>query len=148
MPYLIFQNLNNVDGSLYKIAESTSDLDKLNIEKSLYKILEISIDNFENIKLTKKICNKFQNEIPLITDLPYTHSLNKEDIVKYITNFKNLIKNFTDNNPNHSDYTKWNNYYNFLNNFNVNNITYPLNISFEEYLKNNNQTYLNPLQIP
>jgi len=62
--------------------------------------------------------------------------------------FKQQIKQFLDNNPNHSLFTRWNDYYNQLNNLNLNNITYPLNISLEQYLKDQGQNSLSPLQLP
>ena len=46
MAYFIFtKNLDDVEGTLYRIAENQSDLNNLNIIQSNYKIIEVNEDN-------------------------------------------------------------------------------------------------------
>ena len=66
----------------------------------------------------------------------------------YILNYKNIINQFLKNNQNHQLFNRWNDYYNQLNALNANSIQYPLNTSLEQYFKDQNQTSLNPLQLP
>lgn len=147
MAYFIFtKDVDNLEGSIYKIAENESDLNSLNITKSEFKIIEDSNENFELVKLKKKFPLKYQNNT--ITFITLESFFYLKDLKDYTENLKNYIKNFLDNNKNHPLFTKWNNYLNQINNLNLNSINFPLEKSLEEYFKDTNQTYLNPLQLP
>ena len=61
MAYFIFLNLDNVEGTLYKIAETENDLNNLNIIKSDYKIIEDTQENFDAVKFSTKNAIKFNN---------------------------------------------------------------------------------------
>ena len=51
MVYFIFgKNLDNIEGTIYRIAENQSDLNNLNILQSDYKIIEDSQSNFNLVK--------------------------------------------------------------------------------------------------
>jgi hypothetical protein len=148
MSYFIFtKNSDGIEGTIYKICENQFDLDSLNIQKDSYKIIEDSQFNFNLLKHGNKFPIKYNNNIITYVDQTFLF-MNKEQLKIYVYNFKNQIKQFTDNNPNHSSFSLWNNYYNQLNNLNLDNITYPLNKSLEQYFSDLSQTSLNPLQIP
>jgi hypothetical protein len=148
MAYFIFsKNSDNLDGTLYKIAENQTDLDLLNISKFDYKIIEDSQFNFNSIKNGEKYIQKYNGDIITYVDKTYIFS-NKESLQKYVNDFKNNIKCFKENNLNHQLFNKWNDYYNQLNSLNLNNITYPLNKSLEQYFNDLNKPSLNPLQLP
>ena len=156
MSYFIFlPNLDSVDGTLYRIAENQNDLINLNISQSLYKIIEDTQDNFDAVKYGNK-CVKYNNNVLTFTDASILISCkgglaafrNKGELEPYITSFKKNIKQFTDNNPNHPLFSRWNEYYNQLNNLNLDSLAYPLNKSLEQYFKDQNQISLNPLQLP
>lgn len=148
MSYFIFlKNFDNINGSIYRIAENQSDLNNININQPDYKIIQESTDNFNSVKLGNKFPIKYNNDS--ITFENYTCSfINKEDLQKYIDGFKNQIKQFTDNNSNHQLFSRWNNYYNQLSSLNLDSITYPLNKSLEQYFNDLGQPSLNILQIP
>jgi hypothetical protein len=147
MSYFIFlKNFDNIEGSLYKISENQSDLNNLNINQSDYKVFEESISNFNDVKFSNKYPIYNNNSITFFNQAPIYK--NKEGLQFYLDNFKNQIKNFTDNNPNHPLCSRWENYYNQLNNLNLDNITYPLNKSLEQYFNDLGQPSLNPLQLP
>jgi mRNA-degrading endonuclease YafQ of YafQ-DinJ toxin-antitoxin module len=148
MSYFIFlKNLDDIEGSLYKIAENQNDLNSLNINVSDYKIIEDSQDNFNLIKYGTKISIKYNNN-----DITYVDCTSgfatKEELQVYVNNFINEIKQFTDNNSNHPLFSKWNDYKNQLSSLNLDSIIYPMNISLEQYLNALGQPSLNPLQIP
>jgi len=47
MSYFIFlKNSDNIEGTIYKIAENQSDLNNINITQSDYKIIQDSQENF------------------------------------------------------------------------------------------------------
>jgi len=147
MAYFIFgKNLDNIEGTIYRIAENQSDLNNLNILQSDYKIIEEPQSNFNLVKYGNKFPIKYSNDT--ITYIDQTNLFNKNHLQSYVNNFKNQIKQFTDNNPNHQLLSLWNNYYIQLNNLNLNNITYPLDKSLEQYFNDLGQPSLSPLQIP
>jgi hypothetical protein len=148
MSYFIFgKNLDNVSGTLYRIAENQSDLNNLFITSSVYQIIEDSQSNFNLVKLGSKIVDKYNNNTIIYID--QTISFNdKNELQNYINNFKQEIKQFTDSNPNHPLLSRWSNYYTQLSNLNLDSITYPLNKSLEQYFNDLGQTSLNPLQLP
>jgi hypothetical protein len=148
MVYFIFlKNLDNVYGTISRIAENESDLNNLNIVKTDYKIIENSQANFDLVKYGTKYPSKYNNDNIIFEDAISIFNTKKE-LQDSINFFKQQIKQFLDNNSNHSLFTRWSDYYNQLNNLNLNNITYPLNISLEQYLKDQGQNSLSPLQLP
>jgi hypothetical protein len=149
MSYLIFnKNSNNVLNTLYKIAENESDLNNLNIEKNEYKIIETDQTNFNLIKNMQKVAINYNENDQINFEECNFNFQNKEELNKYINNFKTIIKQFFLHSPNHSLKNKWDNYLNQLESLNTTDITYPLNKSLEQYFEELNQTSLNPLQIP
>ena len=148
MSYFIFlKDSDNIEATIYKIAENQSDLNNLNILQNSYKIIEDSQSNFNSVKLRTKLPIKYNiNTITYIDQIISFKDKNK--IQNYVNSFKQQIKNFTDSNPNHPSFNLWDNYYNQLNNLNLDSITYPLDKSLEQYFSDVGQTSLNPLQIP
>jgi hypothetical protein len=148
MSYFIFlKDLDNSDGTLYKVAENQSDLNNLNIIQSDYKIIEDSQSNFDLVKYGNKLPIKYNGDT-IIYSNSINSFMNKQQLQTYVNSFKDIIKDFIKSNPNHSLFNQWNNYYNQLNSLNLDNITYPLNQSLEQYFKDQNQISFNPLQIP
>jgi hypothetical protein len=148
MAYFIFQkNLDNIQATLCKIAENESDLNNLNIIQSDYKIIEDSQSNFNSVKFGNKFIDKYNNNTITYVDEIISFR-NKNDLQNYINNIKQSVKQFTDNNPNHPLFSRWNDYYTQLSNLNLDSITYPLNKSLEQYFNDLGQLSLNILQIP
>lgn len=148
MPYFVFfKNFENLNGSCYHIAENEEDLNNSNIVKLDYKIIEDSLTNFESVKFGSKVVLSY-NDNNIIYSNNSTSFSKKEDLQNYVNFFKNKIKQFTDNNPYHPLFNRWNDYYIQLNNLNLDNINYPLNMSLEQYLKDLEQPSFNPLQLP
>ncbi len=148
MSFFIFlKNLDNVDGTIYKVAENQSDLNNLIINQLDYKIIEDSQFNFNLIKYGNKIPYKYNNNIITYIDENISFTT-KEHLRYYVDNFKNQIKQFTDNNPNHPLLSRWNSYYTQLSNLNLDSITYPLNKSLEQYFNDLGQPSYNILQLP
>jgi hypothetical protein len=148
MAYFIFQkNLDNIQATLCKIAENESDLNNLNIIQSDYKIIEDSQSNFNSVKFRNKFIDKYNNN-----NITYVDEIilfgKKNDLQNYINNIKQSVKQFTDNNPNHPLFSRWNDYYNQLNNLNLDSIAYPLNKSLEQYFNDLGQPSYNILQLP
>jgi hypothetical protein len=148
MSYFIFsKNLDNNEGTLYRIAENQYDFNNLNIISSEYKIIEDTEFNFNSIKYRTKYIEKYNENNIVYVDLKIIFS-KKEELSKYINDYKDHISPFLKNNPDHLLYNKWNDFYYQLSNLNLDNISYPLNMSLEQYFKEQNQISLNPLQLP
>ena len=159
MAYFIFlKNHDNIENTIYRIAENESDLNNLNIDQSNYKVIEDSQENFNAIKYGTKYIVKYndnnityENTIIIFDDFLKNGVLvksAKEYLNDYILNCKNTINQFLKNNKNHQLFNRWNDYYNQLDSLNLDSIQYPLNKSLEQYFKDQNLTSLNPLQIP
>jgi hypothetical protein len=147
MSYFIFlKNLDNVDGTIVKIAENQSDLNNLNINQSDYKIIQDSQENFNSVKLNVTYPLKYNGDIIIFDTLQHLYT--KNSLQEEVYNFKIKIKEFINNNPNHSLVSRWNDYYNQLNNLNLDNINYPLTTSLTQYLDNQGQPSYNILQLP
>ena len=147
MAYFIFlKNSENIEGTIYKIAENLEHLNNLNLIQSDYKIIEVSQENFNSVKLQTKNAIKYNNDVIDFSDCQI--SFTKNELQNYVSYFKDNIKTFLNNNPNHTLFNLWNSYYNQLNNINLNNITYPLNKSLQQYFSDLNQPSFNILQLP
>ena len=147
MAYFIFlKNLENIEGTIYKIAENLEHLNNLNLIQSDYKIIEVSQENFNSVKLQTKNAIKYNNDVIDFSDCQI--SFTKNELQNYVSYFKDNIKTFLNNNPNHTLFNLWNNYYNQLNNLNLDSITYPLNKSLQQYFSDLNQPSFNILQLP
>jgi hypothetical protein len=148
MAYFIFaKDSDNINGTLSRIAENNFDLNNLNIEKSLYKIIEVSQENFDLVKFNKKNPLKYNGNEITYEDINY-HFKNKNDLNNHIEMFKENIKNFLNLYKKSLVFNIWNDYYNQLNSLNINNFTYPLNTSLEQYFNDLGQPSLNILQLP
>jgi hypothetical protein len=147
MSYFIFtRDCDNLEGTLYKVAENQYDLNNLNINQNDYKIISDTQENFNSVKFGNKYAIKYNDSTIIYTD--QTNIFNKNTLSSYVENFKNNIKNFTNNNPNNPLLNRWNDYYNQLNSLNLDSITYPLNVSLEQYFNDLGQSSLSPLQLP
>jgi mRNA-degrading endonuclease YafQ of YafQ-DinJ toxin-antitoxin module len=149
MPYFIFnKNQEDVAGTFYRMAENESDLNNLNIEITDYKIIQESLENFNNVKFEIKfpisynISNviNYENLNPLFT--------RKENLEKIVNNLKQQINLFLENNQNHPLFDRWNSYYNQLNSLDLDTINYPLTVSLEQYFNNLGQPSYSILQLP
>ena len=70
MAYFIFlKNLDNIEGTLSRIAETENDLNNLNIIKDDYKIIEESQENFDLVKFSKKSANKYNGNTIIFENL-------------------------------------------------------------------------------
>jgi hypothetical protein len=149
MAYIIcLKNFDNIQGTLCKIAENQFDLDNLNIKQDQYKIIEVSKQDFNDIKFGRKIFDFYNGDnVTYIVDMKESIK-NEENLKKIILNIKKQIKDFLDNNLSHSLYSKWDTYYNQLSKIDTKSINYPINSSIEEYLLTLNIDSLNTLQLP
>jgi hypothetical protein len=150
MYYFIFsKDLPNSFGTLYKIAENESDLNYLNINQSDYKIIQDTLENFNNVKYGKKSVRYYDsNDIIFYDILEEPLHSTKQSLEITIGIYKEIINLFLQNNSNHLLFNRWNDYYNQLSSLNLDSIIYPLNKSLEQYLNDLGQPSYNILQIP
>jgi hypothetical protein len=148
MAYFIFlKNLDNIEGTLSRIAETENDLNNLNIIKDDYKIIEESQENFNSVKFSKKSANKYNGNTIIFENLQIYY-INKDSLISDIEIYKKNIKNFIDLNPDNKSVNKWINYLDQLTKFDYTTISFPLNTALEEYFNDLNLTSLSPLQLP
>jgi len=148
MAYFIFtKNLNNEENTLYRIAENLSDLNNLNIDQSNYKIIEVTQNNFNDVKFGLKFPKSYNENSITFIDVD-SSLLNKKVTEKILTNLKEKINEFLKENKNHILYSVWNNYYIELNSFDSETITYPLNKSLEKHLSDLGKNSYSIFQLP
>ena len=100
MAYFIFlKNSDNIENTLYRIAEDENTLNNLNIIKSDYKIIEDTQENFTSVKLGNKQPTKYMNSNIFYTNLTTTYP-DKNSLETYVSSCKQEIKRFLDNNSN------------------------------------------------
>jgi hypothetical protein len=145
--YIFKKDLDGIENSIYKIAETTIELDNHNIQKSDYKIIENNTENFKNVILSKRFPLKYNNNTIEFIDI-FTKINNKDVFRSKIESFKMNINIFLNANKNHIYYEKWNNYLTQLNNIPYNQFIYPFTKSIEEYFDEQNLPILNSLQLP
>jgi hypothetical protein len=148
MAYFLFsKDSDNINGTLYRIYENQNDLNNSNINQNVYKIIEDSQENFNLCKFGNKLPISYNNNNIVYENINAVF-LSKEHLLNYINNIKNNINDFINNNPNHPSLSIWKNYYNQINNLNLDSITYPLNKSLEQYFNDLGQPSFNILQLP
>jgi hypothetical protein len=150
MAYFIFlKNSDNIEASLCKIAANSSDLNNLNIIKEDHTIIEVSDNDFNDVRLGKKEVVKHVGNNVTYKNINFIAE-DKDLYKKTIANKANYIKtNVLEANPtNHPHYSKWETYYNQLINLNVDNLTFPQTKSEEQLFEDLGQLSLNTLQIP
>ena len=149
MSYFIFlKNSPNINGTLYRIAANDTDLNNLNIDKSSYNIITDTNVNFQSVQLRTIDPVSYDNN-NVINYQPLQITFSQKNILDdYIKNYYNLIDNFIQSNPSSPVLSIWQTYQTQLITTNTSIITYPLNMSLEQYYQSKNLTFLNPLQIP
>jgi hypothetical protein len=152
MAYFIFAtNQPNTAGTIYRIASNDFDLNNLNINKLLYNIITDTDANFEDVQLSKKYIVSYSSTNTINyeqTPLGNIFYKNLDQLKIYIENYSNLIDYFINNNPSNPLLSTWVSYKTQLLNTDIKTIIYPMTVSLEEYYKNNNLPFLNPLQLP
>ena len=144
MAYFIFLKNSN---DLSKIAENQIDLDNLNIEDEHFKTIEVSQSDFDAVKYQTKLVNKLDGNTVIYSDTSVNFA-DKPELSSYIDIVKIQINHFLYNNKNDIHFQKWNDYRKQLSSLDLNSITYPLNMSLEQYFNQQNKPSLNPLQLP
>jgi len=152
MAYYVFQkNSDNIEGTIYRVAENQSDYNKLNILPELYKVIEDTQTDFDSIKTELKFPIKYNGDIITFINIDPIPKIEDENFLKqYIFNFTSSIDHFLNSNSSHPLYQRLKDYLQQLNQLkNISNtLTYPINKSVQQYFKDNSQPYFNPLQLP
>jgi len=164
MAYFIFNNAENVDGTLYKIAENKFYLDNLLFNKNPYKIIESSNEEYLSFIKGRKFVVKFVGNEIIFKEAGDGNPKfeTRSSLIEYINSLKKDIQNFLINTT-HPLYSIWNNYFNYLSTLNAdeiipdineieNGITIkkekPLLISLEEYILNQGEKAYHPIELP
>jgi hypothetical protein len=147
MNYFLFNPFENVEGTLCGIAVDDTALNNLNIDLNTVKVIQVSSNDFNNVKFGTKIALKYSGDT--VTYIDESVMFEKEDdLKKYISFFQTRISAFLNNNPTNPLFQTWTNYNTQLSTLNTSTIVYPLNMSLEAYFNSLNQPSLSPLQLP
>ena len=148
MSYFIFlKNQDDINCTLYRIAEDQSYLDNININKDVYKIIEVSQTEFNDLKYELKSVVKYNGNTIVYVDIDKIN-FTKNDLNNYIVDFTKKIDVFIQNNPGHKFFKEWSDYNNQLKSFNLDTLTYPCNKSLIKHFNDLGQPSYNILQLP
>lgn len=150
--YVIFNPANAV----YKIAETDAEKDA--IVANSFDLNPVIISDAQFSSLKKGIGNQYIESFDGTTitwgsglpDGPVVEgdeNATEQNYKDQINLWKSQISEWLGSNESHPDYTKWNTYFNYLDNFDYNSITFPTTTRLEDYLEANT-TWYNPLQLP
>jgi hypothetical protein len=153
MSYYVFNNIENLNGTLYKVAENLNDLNViLNSDaQQRYKIINNNSVDFNLIRKEIKLPVKFVGNEVIFLDKDLDHQYDTLKMVQDLINItKKPIKDWLDTHNEHVSYVKWNNFYNQLSNINLNSISYPTKLTLGEIFTsiNSNSIFLNNLELP
>jgi len=147
MAYFIY---NNINLNPYKIAENDSDLSSFSLPEGQYLTVQASQGDFDAVKLSLKTILPYNGTSNQLVDQALLY--NKDQMIQFIDKFKDLITNFLQNNPQSNVFSRWQNYYTFINSVNVNAIySAPKFLStqtFEQYVQSTGNPFYNILQLP
>tara|TARA_Y100000004_G_C8952072_1_gene429014 strand:- start:2706 stop:3143 length:438 start_codon:yes stop_codon:yes gene_type:complete len=145
MAYII----STSDNFVYKIAANDTHKDNMNCLFPPYKTFDITDADFIKIKSGIAQATISDNAVT-INDLADYIIENANELDEYLKSKVKYINYFLNNKNNSSNalYTDIQNYKNYLESFDINSLTYPLNKCWEKYCEDNNITYFNILQIP
>ena len=147
MAYFIY---NNITLDLYKIAENDSDLSSLNLPEGQYLTVQASQEDFDAVKLSLKAILPYNGTSNQLVDQALLY--NKDQMIQFIDRFKGFITNFLHSNPQSNVFSRWQNYYNFINSVNVDSIysapKFLATQTFEQYVQSTGNPFYNILQLP
>jgi len=147
MAYLVF----NSDNSLFRIASNDTDLGNLNLPDPLgssYNLQTINDSDFESVRKNLK---EVSFDGTTITYTDQTWKWPNQDVLNnyFVSIVYDRCEAFLNvNQDSHPMYNSIRNYQMDVQSFDISSLTYPMEISWEEYCSNNSITYYHPLQIP
>jgi|TARA_R100001460_G_scaffold6517_6_gene17112 hypothetical protein len=147
MAYLVF----NSDNSLFRIAANDTDLGNLNLPDPLgssYNLQTINDSDFESVRKNLK---EVSFDGTTITYTDQTWKWPNQDVLNnyFVSIVYDRCEAFLNvNQDSHPMYNSIRNYQMDVQSFDISSLTYPMEISWEEYCSNNSITYYHPLQIP
>tara|TARA_R110000824_G_scaffold123594_3_gene281581 strand:- start:1085 stop:1519 length:435 start_codon:yes stop_codon:yes gene_type:complete len=144
MAYILHTN-----NSVLNIAENENEKNDLNLDFSSCTSIEISSDDFNNIKKSLVFFEITGDSVSFTTD-PNPGFKNEELLKGHIEPIKDKLKQFTKVKTNSSKilHTAAVNYLNVLNSVDFSTITFPYQKTWEQHCEDNSIQYLNVLQIP
>jgi hypothetical protein len=143
MAYLFF-NAEGVGG----LSSISTDADKGSHrpDESYHAVKQVSDSDFESVRNGTKTAvlsgdNVSYNDEVVVYEAAAVLNM-------YFDNIMAAFNAFIDNNPEHSMITSVTEYRNFINTFDTNTLTYPMEKSWEKHCEDNSITYFHPLQLP
>jgi len=147
MAYLVF----NSDNSLFRIAANDTDLGNLNLPDPLGSSYNLQTINDSDFELVRKNLKEVSFDGTTITYTDQTWKWPNQDVLNnyFVSIVYDRCEAFLNvNQDSHPMYNSIRNYQMDVQSFDISSLTYPMEISWEEYCSNNSITYYHPLQIP
>lgn len=152
MAYFYFNSLQPINSaSLISIVENNSDQQYYTDQPNV-NVIEVNSEDFTKVKSFHSTITSydgtnftFEHVDPVI---PVEERGTQETITAYMSDLSSSIAAWLELNADHAKASEWTDYKNYLDNFDVNSVTWPLGLCWEEYCQNNSITYKNLLELP
>ena len=153
MSYFYFvKDSDKNQSNLIAIVENQTDQKYFDSDIS-NDIVEVTNEDFIKVKtssyeITSYDGSSFSYYHHEASQNPDPNSSNAEFVSNYINTIIARIDKWLSDFPTHDKANDWTAYKNFLNNFDPNSITYPLESSLEQYFQDNSISYKSLLELP
>lgn len=152
MAYFYFNSLEPTNSqTLISIVENSAD-QQYYVDQPNVTIIEVNSEDFIKVKSCNSTITSydgtnftFEHDDPVI---PAEDRGVQEQITTYHNSLSERINEWLENNSEHSKASEWTSYKNYIDNFDVSSVTWPLGLCWEEYCQNNSITYKNLLELP
>lgn len=135
----------NIDGGLYRICPNADwTTFQTYIDVSLYKVIDITDDEFNDLKWEKKTADSYSGETISYSDAE--QGLTETGFNNTLDHYKETLKDYTDSDKTwkQSEVTAA---MTAAEGIDVSGVTWPLDNYFFKYLEDNSIAYINPLQL-
>ena len=139
MAKLLFRKSEeNLIGSIITIFKNEGELSASKMDPLLYTVKEITDSEYQDVVLGKKRIINCTNGTVNYEDINGDLYKNKEDLKIHVSFFINEIDKLLKNRSDHYNYNKLSTFLNILNNFNYEEVQYPMIKTFQEHLNSKN----------
>jgi hypothetical protein len=152
MAYFYFNSLQPTNSqSLISIVENSADK-QYYVDQPNVNIIEVTSEDFIKIKSGHSAIVSYDGtNFTFVHDEPVIPAEERgvqDPIITHHNELSEKIGKWLEDHPEHPKTSEWTSYKNYLDNFDVSSVTWPLGKSWEEYCQDNSISYKSLLELP